>query len=302
MKMVPEAALEQQSFLGFIKRHPLFCYFFLAYAISWLGWLPSVLAQNGLGLLPVRLPSAAIAGGALGPIAAGFLLTALISGKAGLRQLLRRFILWRVGVQWYVVALFGFPLLLWLGVLVVVPGAWTAFRPSALLSYIPLFVFQLFISALAEEPGWRGFALPHLQEAYGALKGTLILGVCWGCWHLPLFLIPGYGGARTDFLGVGIPFAEFLVSVMAATIIITWVFNHTRASLLIAMMLHASNDGFPLPSLFPHLNISDQKHVAMMFSFSVLALAILAASRGKLGYQSSCASQSEKGERRSESR
>jgi membrane protease YdiL (CAAX protease family) len=286
MESISQTASEPQRGFGFVRRHPLFYYFFLAYAISWLGWLPSVLAQNGLGLLPMRLPSAAIAAGALGPIVAGFLLTAMRSGKAGLRQLLRRFILWRMGVGWYGVALCGFPLLLWLGVLVVVPGAWTAFRPSALLSYVPLLVFQLFISALFEEPGWRGFALPHLQEAYGALKGTLILGVCWGCWHFPLFLIPGYGGAGTGFFGVGIPFAEFLGSIMAATIIITWVFNHTRGSLLIAMLLHASNDAFPLPSLFPHLNISNQKHLAMLFSFSVLALVILATSRGQLGYQS----------------
>jgi membrane protease YdiL (CAAX protease family) len=293
----------QQSFLGFVRRHPLFCYFFVAYGLSWLGWLPLVLAQNGLGLLPFRLPFAAIASGAFGPIVSGFLFTAIMSGKAGLRQLLRRFVLWRVGIQWYGFALFALPACLWLGALIAVPGALAAFRlsalPSTLLLYAGLFVSQIFISPLFEEPGWRGFALPRLQESYGPLKGTLILGVCWVCWHFPLFLIPSYStvipyGTGSGFFGVVIPFGIFAVGIIAATIIITWAFNHTRMSLLISMMIHSSNTSFPWASLFPQMDISDQKRVAMMVGYSVLALVILVFSRRKLGYQDSRASRGEK--------
>jgi uncharacterized protein len=304
MEVFSQTASEPQRSSGFIQRHPLFCYFFLAYAISWLGWLPMVLAQNGLGLLPFRLPLAAIAAGAFGPIVSGFLCTAMTSGKAGLRQFLRRFLLWRVGVQWYGFAFLGLPALLCLGTLVIVPGALASVRlstlPSIFLLYAGFFMYQLFMSPLFEEPGWRGFALPRLQESYGALKGTLILGVFWAGWHFPLFLIPAYSklvsyGTGPGFFGVAIPFGIFALGIIAATIIITWAFNHTRGSLLLAMLIHSSNDSFPLASLFPQMVISNQRRVAMLIGYGALALVLLAVSRGKLGYQSYRASKLEQG-------
>ncbi|HZO73142.1 MAG TPA: CPBP family intramembrane glutamic endopeptidase [Ktedonobacteraceae bacterium] len=285
---------EPQSDFGFIQRHPLFCYFFLAYAISWLGWLPSVLAQNGLGLLPIRLPAAAIAAGSLGPVGAGFLLTALTSGKAGLRRLLHRFLLWRVGIQWYGFALCGLPALLCLGALIIVPEALTTFPlsvlSSVLLLYAVRFLFQLFMSPLFEEPGWRGFALPRLQASKGALKGSLILGVFWAGWHFPLFLIPTYSrqvsyGTGPGFFGIAIPFGLFALGIVAATLIITWAFNHTKGSMLLVMLIHASNDSFPLASLFPQMATGDQRRLAMLLGYGALALVLLAISRGKLGYQ-----------------
>ncbi len=284
---------EPRGLLGFMRRHPLRCYFFLAYAVSWLGWLPLVLSQNGLGLLSFHLPFIAILGGALGPIGSGFLMTAITSGKAGVRQLLRRFLLWRVGVQWYFFALLGIPALMLVGVPPVLASNLIAFRisalPSTLLLYAGLFVLQFFISPLAEEPGWRGFALPRLQEGYGPLKGTLILGLLWGCWHFPLFLLPGYDGAGSGLFGVALPFCEFLASVFAMAIIITWVFNQTRASLLLVMMVHAATDSFPLTSLFPQLPQADiMNHIAMigLTGFGCFALVLLAVTRGKLGYPS----------------
>jgi membrane protease YdiL (CAAX protease family) len=275
-----------------MRQHPLRCYFFLAYAVSWLGWLPLVLSQTGLGLLPFHPPLLpAILGGALGPIAAGFLMTAITSGRAGVRQLLRRFLLWRVGVQWYVFAILGIPALMLVGVPPIIPGALTTFRFSTLLPtllmYAGIFVVQFFISPLAEEPGWRGFALPRLQEGYGPLKGTLLLGLLWGCWHFPLFLVPGYDGAGTGLFGVALSFGEFLLSVFAIAIIITWVFNHTRGSLLLVMMVHAATDSFapPLSSLFPQADIMNNLIMIGLFSFGSLALILLAVTRGKLGYQ-----------------
>jgi membrane protease YdiL (CAAX protease family) len=285
----PPALPEQRGLLVLMRRHPLFCYFLIAYALSWLGWLPLVLSQNGLGLLPFHLPLAAILGGGLGPIGSGFLMTAITSGKAGVRQLLHRFLLWRVGVQWYLLAILAIPALMFLGVLLAVPGALMDFHFSLLFStlllYAGLFILQMFISPLAEEPGWRGFALPRLQKCYGPLKGTLILGLLWACWHFPLFLIPGYNGVGTGFFGISIPFAEFMVSIIAGAMIITWAFNHTRGSLLIAMMIHSAIDSFPLSLLFPHMNIGEHIDVVAMVSFSIPALVLLVVTRGKLGYQ-----------------
>ena len=293
---VSPVAPSGQGLFAFMRRHPLSCYFFLAYLLSWIGWLPLVLSQNGLGLLPFHLPPAAIAGGGLGPIGSSFIMTTITSGKAGLRQLLRRFIIWRVGALWYVFAILGIPVLFFLGVIIIVPGAWSAFHlsslPFILMIEAGLFLAQMFSSTLAEEPGWRGFALPRLQERYGSLRGSLVLASFWGCWHFPLFLLSGYNGSGSGILGVGIPFTEFLMGILGTTIIITWVFNHTRGSLLIAMLIHAAIDSFPLSFLFPQKNISGASiNISIILGFCSFGLLILIVTRGKLGYQNNNALQ-----------
>lgn len=281
---------DQRGLLAFMRRHALLCYFFIAYTLSWLGWLPLVLSQEGLKLLPYHSSMiTGILGGALGPIGAGFLMTAVTSGKAGVRQLLGRFLLWRVGAQWYLFTFAALPVLLLLSTIIIIPGAMASFHLSGLLSalllYAGLFVVLMFVSPLAEEPGWRGFALPRLQKSYGPLKGTLLLGLLWGCWHLPLFLIPGYNDATAGFVGIAVPFGEFLLSILAGSVIFTWVFNHTRGSLLLAMMLHSSIDSFPLTKFFSHINTDGYTNLVVAISAGIWALLILIMTRGRLGYR-----------------
>jgi hypothetical protein len=105
-----------------MRRHPLACYFLLAYSISWLGWLPYVLSQSGLGLLPFPSQLAGLPGG-YGPLVAGLLMTGVTGGKAEVRRLLHRLVLWRVGWQWYLFALIGVPAIFVLGFLPL-PGPW----------------------------------------------------------------------------------------------------------------------------------------------------------------------------------
>ncbi len=156
--------------------------------------MPLVLSQMGTPALSLPWPTRCEfwhVGGFLGPIGSAFLCTALISGKAGLRQFLRRFILWRVGFQWYVFAVLACPILIMLGIFATVPNALSAFipsmLPSVLLLFVGLLIAEMFVSGLIEEPGWRGFALPRLQERYGPLTGSLILGFFWGLWHYAVF-------------------------------------------------------------------------------------------------------------------
>jgi membrane protease YdiL (CAAX protease family) len=207
-------------------------YFVLAYALTWLFWMPVALGANGVGLLPLGLPMALLAGGSLGPIGAGFLMTAIVLGRSGVRDLLGRLLRWRVGAVRHAFAFFGPLPLMWLGVVLVSAQARSVYDLGALSAALPLFavlfVSQLFTSGLFEEPGWRGFALPRLQERYGALWASVILGLCWGCWHLPLFLIPGVYVAGSGLVAVGIPFAQSLVAALAESVVFTWVFNHTR--------------------------------------------------------------------------
>lgn len=271
----------------FLQRHPLVCYFAMAYGFSWLAWLPYILSQTGLGVLPFQLSQFAILPGAyLGPLLSGFLMTAATEGKPGIYRLLRRLILWRVGWQWYLLVLIGVPGIVVLGFLTL-PGAMTSLHLSSfpqLVAFFPLFLLlEIFTSGLAEEPGWRGFALPRLQDRFGPLSGTVILGLLWGGWHLPLFLTKWAANAS------GLAIFGFMLSVICTAVVITWVFNHTRGSLLIAILLHATIDAFSSAAattgLFSIQWMLTNEYVAQLISFGVVTVLLIVVTRGRLGYQ-----------------
>ena len=100
------------SLRSLIARRPLLSYFAIAFGSVWLAMLPFVVGRNGLGLLPFTLPDIAfivlfIGGTLLGPTAGAFIVTGATEGRAGVRRLLRRYVQWRAGIQWYALALFG---------------------------------------------------------------------------------------------------------------------------------------------------------------------------------------------------
>jgi membrane protease YdiL (CAAX protease family) len=270
----------------------------MAYGFSWLAWSPYVLSQGRVSFLPVSLAELALLPGAyLGPLLSGFLMTAATEGKPGVQRLLRRFVLWRVGWQWYLFTLVGVPLLTFLGYLVVPGGVAVLHNPfPQLLLLYPLFlVVEILTSALAEEPGWRGFALPRLQTRYGALLGTLILGTLWGCWHLPLFLAAwGHGASWLDIV-------VFILTTIGNAILITWAFNHTRGSLLLAILFHASLDAtgsslgtlFDVRWLFQTQWLVQNSSLAQLFSFVVVPLLLILVTRGRLGYKRTTSSSDE---------
>ena len=105
-------AATTSSFKRLMIRHPLLAFFVIAFAGAWLGLLPLVLDTHGFGLVPLTFPDVVcfILAGLAGPTLASFVMTAVTSGKAGVRQLLRRYVLWRVGIQWYLLVLFGPPI------------------------------------------------------------------------------------------------------------------------------------------------------------------------------------------------
>ncbi len=268
------------GFLRVMRRHPLVCYFLLAYGFSWLGWLPYVLSQSGVGLFPFHLALWVVAPAGYGPLLSGFLMTAVTEGKTGVRHLLRRFVLWRVGWQWYPSAVLGIPVIRGLGA-VILPGVLATYRSSALgsvlLLYLSLLPVTFLTSGLAEEPGWRGFALPRLQRRHGPLLGTLILALLWAGWHLPLFLTSWAPGSGLLTL------IEFAIGTIALAIVITWVFNHTQGSLLIAMLIHGAADAFGPVFLFSHPLASTLLPVVV--GFGAVALLLIVVTRSRLGYQ-----------------
>jgi len=239
-----------QNIFSIIKRQPVLAYFVLTIIISWGGVF---LAAGGLDGFPASaqevedlLPFVVLLL-AIGPLFSGILLTALLDGRAGLRDFAARLLRWRVGLRWYAVAFLLTPLL----------AAVTLFGLSLISAvFVPGILISedktgLILSALAaglvaglfEEPGWTGFATPRLRQRYGIFATGWIIGVMWGAWHL-IVAVWGSGtpaGAFSPLLFL--PQFIFYAAVLPAyRVLMTSVYEHTQ-SLLIAILMHLSLTG-----------------------------------------------------------
>jgi uncharacterized protein len=119
---------------GVLARHPLIFYFLLAYAGTWVVTVPVALSANGVGFLPFGIPNGSVIFVSavwvfLGPTLAAFIVTGATEGRAGIRLLMHRYVLWRVGFRWYLVVLLGPPMIILLAT-IVLPGLWHHFRRS----------------------------------------------------------------------------------------------------------------------------------------------------------------------------
>jgi len=279
---------------GLLARHPLISFFVLAYALTWLAWSPWYLSEDGIGLLlydaegiSLYLNTVALI---LGPTLSAFIMTGVTEGREGVRRLLRRIVLWRVGFRWYLIVLLGVPAIIVLSTLVM-PGALASFQasavPSTLLLYVVAGPVMLFAGGpVFEEIGWRGFALPRLQRLYGPLVGSLILGALWGLWHLPLFVIPSWDTPHGSPLDV----AWFLIWAVSITLLLTWVFNNTKGSVLMAILAHGSVNSAAASvfGLFPAPAMTSGSTVFVV-GFGVAAVVVVALTRGRLGYRQAVA-------------
>jgi len=257
---------------------PLVAFFALAYALSWL-----ILVPAGFGLLP---DSAGILAwlAPFGPAVAAFVVTALTGGRPAVGQLLRRMVQWRVGIHWYLLILFGVPVVELLGACAVLGSLplddFAQNWPLIFTSYLPQVLVAVVVIGLAEETGWRGFALPRLQEWRGPLVGTAVLAVVWAGWHLPNVLFGGWTGTS---------YVLWLVGTLASAFVYTWVFNSTGGSILLAALLHAAinmSSGLVL-DLVPGMEdaFGVQLYGAVAIAFAIVALVLVVATRGKLGYR-----------------
>ena len=257
--------------------HPLSAYFLLTFVLSWSYW-GVVLGLLGRGGVWWFLP------GAFAPSVAAVAVTALTEGRPGVRAFLRRFLVWRVGVGWYLFALVVLPLLVAVGGVLLRDGSEQLGGPVAAVvgTYLAYLGFLAVLGGGQEEPGWRGFALPRLQERSGPLAGTVVLGLLWGLWHLPLFvLVPDYNAAGRGAAGVAVTFVAFAVAgTVGQSLLLTWLFNHTRGSILLAVLGHASlNDGWAFVAL------TRQASITVFLVLAVAGAAVAIATRGRLGYR-----------------
>lgn len=216
-----------------ISRHPLLSFVLLTVAISWPAW--GALAAFDL------VPGIDVGGvlwlvGGLGPPIAAVVVVWTTEGPSAARRLLGRLTRWRVRGRWYAVALL-LPGLVVGAALVIDAGVFDVSTPLPTLELLPLFVGSILANMLIggglEEIGWRGFALPRLQASYSALTASLAIGVVWVAWHAPLFVVPGAIQAELAPL-------PFLVQGIALAVLFTWLYNSTRGSLLLVVLLHGA--------------------------------------------------------------
>lgn len=175
------------SMLRIIRRHPVSTYLVAAYLFSWSYWIPLALsgARIDFGSSATHVP------GLFGPAAAALLVTFAIDGRKGVLRLLAACISFRGSRRWlpfaaltplllFAVAalLTGVPPLTDLGVFAGLPEV----------GVLPLWA-MLVLTSYGEEVGWRGFALPHLQQRHSALSATVLLACAWAAWHTPTFFI-----------------------------------------------------------------------------------------------------------------
>lgn len=218
-----------------MRKYPLTWFYILAFGISWLGMISAVLGSRGI--TPFDNPYFQILSifYAIGPALAALIVSQVAYGKTGVRDLNEGLIRWRVGLIWYVVAVLS-PVVLFtvaqvvtklLGLPVTIPV------PQVNLS--PYFIFGLgvnFLATTCEEIGWRGFALPRLQKRYDALLATLIVGILWGLWHLPLVFLVGNSMSEFPLL--------WFISIVTDAFIYTWIYNSTKGSILLVALFHGS--------------------------------------------------------------
>ena len=268
-----------------VDAHPVVAFFVLAYAISWVAWLGPILDLAE----PFRTLGFVVGG--FGPALAALVVTWL--GSDSVRAWARGIVDWRVAPRWYLAALVV-PLLVValtsvglavLGTSSVDPGL----LPGRVSLVLVSFVTIALIGGGNEEPGWRGLALPKLQKRYTPVSATLILGVVWALWHLPLLAT-----GATEFHGLA-SFVELapttgvrILNIVGVAFVLTWIYNAT-GSVLLAIVAHtgfntANSTLVPLP--LETISAGDSTTILVVTTVVLwLVVSVLfGATRGQFGY------------------
>ena len=257
---------------AFLQSHPLLSYFALVFAISSGGLLIAV-GREGL---PLDARNSWIAALALfaGPSVAGPLMTGLVHGRAGLRELLAQLLRWRVSARWYAVALLTTPLLV-IPILLALSLISPLFLPDAFTTedVVALLLLGLMVGGIggfSEELGWTGFAVPTLlRPRHGVLSTGLIVGAMWAAWHVPVTFLSTLSPSGAVSWSLLLPPLCFYVAVLPAyRVLMVWVYDRTE-SLLVAMLMHTSLAASTFVILLP-----SARGVALIAYYLVLAAAL----------------------------
>ena len=222
---------------AFVKKYPALSMFILVMIFG---------AGVSLAIATDLLPPEASQLGALSSSLAAIVLVVVEGRKGGLRELLNRFLIWRVGLQWWAIALFfavipsvaGLYLFDLLGG---PPVDWSELPP--LYTVVRSFILLTIAAGIGEEFGWRGFLLPRLQTRHNTLVSSLIIGGMWAIWHMPPFFIQGtFQHDLQSQAGLLPAVLSFSLFVIVSSIWFTWVFNNTKGSVLLAAVMHGASN------------------------------------------------------------
>jgi CAAX protease family protein len=261
-----------------IKRHPVAIFTLLTFGLTWVVWLPRAagVPVGTLGQLWTWMPAVA-----------ALIAAALTGGREAVRDLMGRLVRWRVAWWWYPVVIVGpaaFSAVV-AGVYVLAGGSWQVAAPAAFGLSIPalvlFFVVLVLTDGVGEELGWRGFALPRLLQRWPPVTASVILGLVWAAWHLPLVWTEGASL-------YGFPVWLLVLDICAKSILFTWVFVRTRESVLIAVLLHASTNLFASsPVIMGDLRLPILALIAKWLLVIVIGMILIRLQPGPTGAQES---------------
>jgi membrane protease YdiL (CAAX protease family) len=264
-----------------VARHPVAAFLCICYAVNWATAVPWFRARTDV--LPFDLPMWGSLGTFFGVALAAVLVVAASDGRAGVRDLARRSLRWRVGVRWYLLAALGLPVAVLVGAVALFGAApLEAMADDWHLLFtvvLPILLLQLALFNLAEEVGWMGFLQARLQDRHGALKASLLVTVPFALYHLPDL-----------FAQLGLATALVVLPILAAThlfarVVLMWLYNATKASVLLVAVFHASFDATVngVGQFIPGPN-----GTALVLATAAVALAavgLVVATRGRLAYE-----------------
>jgi len=240
-------------------------FFVAAFGITWLLQVPALLALGGVLSGPPERFMLLVGLGAFGPMLAAILASRVEGGRAQVRALFRALRPRSVGAGWYVLAL-----LISGATFVVAMAAYRVLggQDGGPWLYLPSdapHIAALIFFSIGEEIGWRGFALPRLQTRYGPLAASLVIGVLWTLWHIPMFLLSGIS------MGLLPNLALFIVP---GSIVFTWIYNRTGGGLLFAVLAHMgthlNNSNRALPGNATPLAIHTAGYLVLAFALVIL--------------------------------
>ena len=229
---------------------PITKYFLLTFLVSWTFFITVVILSNnnpetssGLNILQQVL----IFIGVIAPSLVALWLASRSGIPGQIQNLLGRITRWKVHLKWY---LFAIGFLVVIKILVaclykIITDSWPPFGQTAWYVMFVAILISTWVQA-GEEIGWRGFALPLMTSKLGLGLSTILLGIIWACWHLPLFFI------KTSSI-YGQSFPLYIIQVIAVSVILGWLYWRTRESLLLVMIMHAAinNTKDIVPSAVP---------------------------------------------------
>jgi CAAX protease family protein len=212
-------------------------FFSLTYTVTWVCFITAATISHGKvstapALAVVRVLLLLL--GTFAPSLVALGVTARENGILGTQALLRGLFEWRVDARWYLFAI-GYMVAIKLTVALVhrvIAGSWPRFGDEAWYVIVVAIIISTPVQA-GEEIGWRGYALPRLAARFGFARASVLLGLIWACWHLPLFFVPGI-----DKYGQSFP--VWALGVTALSVAITWLYAHTNQSLLLVMLMHSA--------------------------------------------------------------